>query len=82
MLSEPTNYIRRALEAVSLEVDALKVEHYAPEAFGNLVAMAQTNVGELKIVYDRGFYLEAREPDRISDIQARIIEALITARDS
>ena len=79
---EPAKYVRSALEAVGLEIAALTVTHYAPEAFGNMVAEVRTNAGELKIVYDRGFYLEAREPGRIGHIQGELIDALISARES
>lgn len=82
MGAEPFNYIRLALEAVGLEVEALTVVHYAPEAFGNMVAEVRTNAGELKIIYDRGFYLEAREPDSIADIHGKLIDALVSARQS
>ena len=82
MGAEPFNYIRSALEAVGLEVEALAVVHYAPEAFGNMVAEVRTNAGEIKIIYDRGFYLEAREPDRIADIHDKLIDALLSARQS
>lgn len=70
MPSEPTNYIRRALEAVGLEVDVLELEHYAPEVFGNLVAMAQTNVGELKIIYDQASIL--RHVNRIASLASKL----------
>ena len=80
MGSEPATYIRAALEAVGLQIHRLIVEDYAPDSFGNLVAVADTSAGELKITYDRDFYVEAREPDRFASVRDKVIDALVTAR--
>lgn len=79
---EPATYLRAALETVGLQVHRLIVEDYAPDTFGNLVAVAETSAGELRITYDRGFYVEAREPDRFTHVRGKVIDALETARRS
>ena len=79
---EPAAYLRAALEAAGLQVHRLIVEEYAPETFGNLVVVAETSAGELRIIYDRGFYVEAREPARFTHLRGKVIDAVETARRS
>lgn len=79
---EPATYIRAALEAVGLQVHQLIVEDFAPDTFGNLIAFAETSAGELRITYDRGFYVEAREPCRFTHVRGKVLDALETARRS
>lgn len=79
---EPATYICAALEAVGLQVHRLIVEDFAPDTFGNLVAVAETSAGELRITYDRGFYVEARESDRFTHVRGKVIDALETAREA
>lgn len=61
MSEEPSTYIIAALSSVGITCQALDISSYAPMAFGNLVAKAETSIGSLSIVYDRGFYVEAQQ---------------------
>lgn len=79
---ELATYLRAALETVGLQVHRLFVEDYAPDTFGNLVAVAETSAGELRITYDRGFHVEARKPDLFTHVRGKVIDALETARRS
>jgi len=61
MSEEPSTYIIAALSSVGITCQALDISSYDPMVFGNLVAKAETSIGSLSIVYDRGFYVEARQ---------------------
>ena len=76
----PSDYLRQALESVGIVVHSMHLEHYSPEVFGNLVARAETAVGSLRIVYDRGFYVEAGPTPLAPDLMSRIVAALETRK--
>lgn len=67
-------YIIAALSSVGITCRALNISSYDPMVFGNLVAKAETNIGELNIVYDRGFFVEAQQAN--ATILDQIAEAL------
>lgn len=67
-------YIIAALSSVGITCRTLDVSSYHPMMFGNLVAEAETNIGALKIVYDRAFFVEAEQAD--TAILDEIVEAL------
>jgi hypothetical protein len=58
---------------VGLSDEGVTVTDYSSKVFGNLVAVAKTDVGELRIVYDRGFFVDTSGPvdrDVIADLIA------------
>jgi len=61
MNEEPAAYIIAALSSLGITCWTLDISSYDPMMFGNLVAKAETNIGGLNIIYDRGFYVEARQ---------------------
>jgi hypothetical protein len=73
MSEEPSTYIIAALSSVGITCQALDISSYDPMVFGNLVAKAETSIGSLSIVYDRGFYVEAQQTG--TDIM-QIVKAL------
>lgn len=74
MSKEPTAYIVAALSSVGIACRTLDINSYDPMAFGNLEARAETNIGALKIVFDRGFFVESQHAD--TAIIEKITEAL------
>ena len=72
----PSGYLKAALESVGIVVYSIQLEHYSPEAFGNLVARAETGAGYLRIVYDRGFYVETGPTPLPPGLISRITAAL------
>lgn len=74
MSEQPTAYIVAALSSLGITCRALDILSYDMMAFGNLVAKADTSVGELSIVYDRGFFVESQQHD--NDVIEKITEAL------
>lgn len=62
MTDHPASYIRAGLSSLGIQCHALKVEGYSPRLFGNFVAVAETDVGTLRIIYDREFYVDVRQP--------------------
>jgi TATA-box binding protein (TBP) (component of TFIID and TFIIIB) len=74
----PSAYLKAALESVNIVVHSIRLEHYQPETFGSLVARAETGVGILRIVYDRGFYVETGPTPLPPDLESRIVAALET----
>jgi len=79
MDAQPAKYLREALQCVGLSVQSLQVTHYSPESFGNLIALADTDIGILKITYDRMFYVDADQPLR-NQVISDLIEALDSAK--
>ena len=81
MEDSPLPYIQNALRRVSLSDKDITVTNYSPKVFGNLVAVARTKVGELRIVYDRGFFVDASRP--VDDwLVAELIAALEQERSA
>jgi hypothetical protein len=74
----PSGYLKAALESVGIVVHSIQLEHYSSETFGNLVARAETGVGNLRIVYDRGFHVETGPTALPPDLMSRILAALET----
>lgn len=74
MSEEPMAYIIAALSSVGITCRTLDISSYDPMMFGNLVAKAETSIGELNIVYDRGFFVAAQQAD--AAILDQIAEAL------
>lgn len=74
MSEQPTAYIIAALSSVGITCRALDILSYDPMAFGNLLARAKTSVGELNIVYDRGFFVESKQDD--TNVIEKITKAL------
>jgi hypothetical protein len=56
---EPSAYVRAALSSLGIQCASLTIEGYSPRVFGNFGATAETDVGVLRILYDREFYVEA-----------------------
>jgi len=56
---EPSTYVRAALSSLGIQCASLTVEGYSPRVFGNFGATAHTEIGMLRIIYDREFYVEA-----------------------
>jgi hypothetical protein len=76
MSDEPANYIRAALCSLGVECGSLRVMRYEPAIFGNLLAEAETDKGGLRIIYDRGFFVELRRWADDALTADRIAEAL------
>ncbi|WP_444609939.1 hypothetical protein [Blastomonas fulva] len=62
MTTHPARYVRVALSSLGIRCDELSIEDYNPEVFGNFDAVARTDVGILRILYDREFWIEAKQP--------------------
>lgn len=73
MSGDPAAYIREALESVRIEVRHLGVMDYSPSSFGNFICYADTDMGRLRITYDRRFEVE------MLDGEGRPPDALVTA---
>jgi len=87
MTNHPENYVKAALFSLGVECRALKIEDYDPLIFGNFAAIADTNMGVLRILYDREFFVELEFPPSSKVSSERIILALnhyrqLTANDS
>ena len=64
MTDEPAAYIAAALSSLGITFHSLVVSRYEPMVFGNLRASVETSAGTLRIIYDRGFFVEADQwPD-------------------
>lgn len=75
MDAQPASYLRSALQSAGIEVQGLEVTDYSPDVFGDLVAVADTSIGKLKITYDRMFFVEPDRPLH-DEVFSRLIEAL------
>lgn len=62
MTTPPERYVHVALSNLGVRCDELDIEDYDPEVFGNFCAIARTDVGNLRIRYDREFWVEAEQP--------------------
>ena len=58
MTIHPKNYVKAALLSLGVKCRALKIEDYDPLIFGNFAAIADTDMGMLRILYDREFFVE------------------------
>ena len=75
MSEAPTAYIHAALVSLGTKCRTIEPSFYDPTGFGNLVAIAETSVGKLRIFYDRGFYVEAHERSESANV-GQIVDAL------
>jgi len=78
----PEPYIRAAFAAVGIPLHRLQITDYNPQLFGNLVAYAATDIGRLKIIYDRAFFVDAPGEGRDSGADDPLIRALVEALES
>lgn len=78
----PEPYIRAAFAAVGIPLHRLQITDYTPQSFGNLVAYASTDIGPLKIIYDRAFFVDALGEGRDSGADNPLIQALVDALES
>lgn len=78
----PEPYIRAAFAAVGIPLHRLQITDYSPQVFGNLVAHASTDIGPLKITYDRAFFVDALGEGQDSGADNPLIRALVDALES
>ena len=78
----PEPYIRAAFVAVGIPLHRLQITGYDPQHFGDLMAYAATDIGPLKIIYDRGFFVDTLDEGRDSGADDPLIRALVEALES
>jgi hypothetical protein len=78
----PEPYIRAAFADVGIGLHRLQITDYDPDTFGNLVAFASTDIGPLKIIYDRAFFVEVVNKGRDSGADNPLVRALVDALES
>ena len=78
----PDSYIRAAFADVGIPLHRLQITDYDPQLFGNFVAYAVTDIGTLKIIYDRAFFVEVGSNGRDSGADDSLIPALVDALES
>ena len=79
MNENPARYIRSAFSKASISLHKLIITDYTPESFGNLVAHAETDLGSLRIVYDRSFYIDVVDAGERTQPTDEQIRTLVTA---
>jgi hypothetical protein len=76
---EPETYLRAAFAAVGIPLHRLQITDYDPQLFGNFVAYASTDIGPMKITYDRAFFVRRLDEGKDSIADDPLIRGLADA---
>jgi hypothetical protein len=76
----PEGYVPHAFEKAGILLHSVEVTDYHPDAFGNFVAYASTGIGPIKLIYDRGFFVEADQAELDDPQLSALLDALESAK--